>query len=326
MSIDKKEFMKQMSTEIHKRVVKKINRRKVITNGKNDVWAMDLVDMGEWKDDNDNFPYMLNVIDVFTRYAWSIPLKDKSAKTVTEAFKSILDDNGEAPKRLWCDQGKEFYNKTFEALMKKHKIQLYSTYSEFKASPVERFNRTLKTLMWKRFTEENTRRWVDMLDSLMKEYNNRKHSSIKMTPLEATQLDEEDEKKLWMMLYENKYDDKKFTKKTPKYKVGDWVRVSRHKGVFEKGYHPNWSQEIYKVDGVSNKYPFVYYLKDYNNEQIEGSFYEDELQKTKYPDVFLVEKVLKKRTYKGNKQLYVKWVGWSDKFNSWINEDDTVDV
>ncbi len=92
-------------------------------------------------------PYMLNVIDAFTRYAWSIPLEDKSADTVTNAFKQILEDNGEAPKRLWSDAGTEFYNKKFQALLKKHKTQLYSTYSEFKASPVERFNRTLKTLL-----------------------------------------------------------------------------------------------------------------------------------------------------------------------------------
>lgn len=324
--IDKTAFMKQMATEIHRRIVKDIDRRKVITTGKNDVWAIDLVDMSEWKKQNDNTPYMLNVIDAFSRYAWSIPLKDKSAKTVTEAFKKVLEDNGKSPRRLWSDKGAEFYNKTFQTLLKKHNIQLYSTYSEFKASSVERFNRTLKTLMWKRFTEENTRRWVDMLDELMEEYNNRKHSSIKMTPLEATQLDKQDEQKLWQMLYENKYGDKKYQKKKPKYKIGDWVRVSRMKGIFEKGYHPNWSQEIYKIDGISNKYPFVYYLKDYNGEKIEGSFYEPELQRTKYPDVFLVEKVLKRRTVKGKKQLYVKFMGWSDKYNDWIDEDETVDV
>jgi hypothetical protein len=318
--------MKQMSTEIHKRVVKKIKRRQVITNGPNDVWAIDLVDMGEWKDDNDGMPFMLNVIDAFTRYAWSVPLQDKSAETVTSAFKKILEDNEESPKRLWADQGKEFYNKKFQALLKKHKTELYSTYSEFKASPVERFNRTLKTLMWKRFTEENTRRWVDMLDDLMTEYNNRKHSTIKMTPLEATQLSPKKTKELMAKLYKNPYSDKKFQKKKPVYKVGDWVRVSRQKGVFEKGYHANWSQEIFQIDGISGNFPFVYYLKDYNKEPIEGSFYEEEIQKTKFPDVFLVEKVLKERVKKGKKELFVKFVGWSDKWNQWIPDDETVDV
>lgn len=324
--IDKKEFMKQMATEIHKRVAKKIPRRRVITTGKNDVWAIDLVDMGEWKDVNDGVPYMLNVIDAFSRYAWSVPLLDKSAKSVTQAFQIILDKNKQAPKRVWADRGKEFYNKTFQALLNKYNIQLYSTYGEFKASPVERFNRTLKTLMWKRFTEENTRRWIDMLDELIKQYNNRKHSTIKMTPLEAKQLDKDEERKLWMMLYKNKYGDSKYQKKQPKYKVGDWVRISRQKGIFEKGFYPNWSQEIYKIDGVSHKYPFVYFLVDYDGEKIEGSFYEEELQKTKVPSVFLVEKVLKRRTYKGKKQLFVKWLGWSEKWNQWINEEDAVDV
>ena len=325
--IDKEKYMKQMSLEIHRRVVKKFKRRKVITNGPNDVWAIDLVDMSEWKDDNDGFPYMLNVIDAFTRYAWSIPLEDKSADTVTNAFKTILEDNGEAPKRLWGDQGKEFYNTKFKALLKKHKTQLYSTYGEFKASPVERYNRTHKTNMWKYFTEHNTRRWIDINDQITNDYNHRKHSVIKMTPYEATQLSPEQIQELRKKLYKNPYaGDKKIQKKKPKFKVGDVVRLSRQKGVFEKGYHPNWTHETYTISGIGKKYPFVYYVEDYNKEPVEGSFYEEELQKTKYPDVYLIEKVLKTRMKNGKKEIYVKWVGFSDKYNSWTLADDSFDV
>lgn len=331
MDVDKKEFMKQMAFEIHKRVVRKFPRRKVITMGKNDVWAGDLVDMSEWKKENDNYKYMLNVIDVFSRYAWSVPLKTKTSKEVLSAFKKIIEENfNNTPKRLWTDKGTEFYNKDFEAFLKSKDINLYSTYGEFKASPVERFNRTLKTIMWKRFTEENTRRWVDMLPELMAEYNDREHSVIKMTPTEAHNLTKEEEKELMKKLYTNLYKEKalsKVKKMKPKFKVGDWVRISRVKGIFEKGYHPNWSQEIFKVVGVGDKFPYVYYLEEFNGDKVEGSFYEQELQKTKYPDTYLVEKTLKTRTVNGRKEHFVKWLGWDNKYNQWIKEDDiTFDI
>ena len=321
--------MKQTAKEIHARATKKFVRRKVVTVGKNDVWAGDLVDMAEWKDKNDGYKYMINIIDVFTRYAWSIPLKDKTAKSILEAFKSILRDSGGKPNRLWTDKGSEFYNKDFIKFLKSNDISLYSTFGEHKASSVERFNRTLKTLMWKRFSEEGTRRWIDMLPELMKEYNNRKHSVIKMTPKQAYKLSKEEERKLWKSLYKEPYKNikskEKINKLKPKFKVGDWVRISRVKGVFEKGYHPNWSQEIFKIKAVSSRFPFVYYLQDYNEEQIEGSFYEQELQKVKYPNVFLVENIEKTRRHKGKIQHFVKWLGWDKKWNQWIDDKDLVD-
>lgn len=318
--IDFKAYNTQLAKELTKRVVRKFPRRKVITYGKNDVWAGDLVDMGEWVDDNDGYRYMLNVIDVFTRYAWSVPLKTKGAKEVLNAFKKILSDSKEKPSRFWTDNGSEFYNKELMAFLKKERISLYSTYGDNKAAPVERFNRTLKSKMWQQLVADNSRRWIDILDDLMKSYNNTKHSTIKMTPTQATKLNEKQEEELLLELNENKYLEES-EKKKPKFKVGDWVRISRIKGKFEKGYIDNWRRAVHKIVGVSKKYPFVYYLEEYDGEPLEGSFYEEELQKAKYADIFLIEKELKTRNYKGKKQVYVKWLGWDDKYNSWIDAD-----
>ena len=110
---------------------------------------------------------MLNVIDVFTKFAWSIPLKDKKGETVTEAFKNIVKNSKRIPKHIWVDQGKEFYNKNMDEWLKENNIIRYSTYGEHKSAVVERVNRTLKEIMWKRFTAENTRNWIDMLDRLI---------------------------------------------------------------------------------------------------------------------------------------------------------------
>jgi len=129
---------------------------------------------------------MLNVIDVFSKYAWSIPLKDKRGLTVVEAFKQIVKQSGRVPKHIWVDQGKEFYNKNMDAWLQENNIIRYSTHGEHKSAVVERFNRTLKEIMWKRFTAENTRKWIDMLGKLVHDYNNRRHSTIGMSPTKGS--------------------------------------------------------------------------------------------------------------------------------------------
>ena len=142
--------------------------------------------MQEWSKQNKGFRYMLNVIDVFSKYAWSIPMKDKTGLTTLNAFKQIVKSSGRIPKNIWVDQGKEFYNKNIDEWLKENNINRYSTFGEHKSCVVERFNRTLKTNMWKRFTAENTRNWINMLDKLMNDYNNKYHRSIKMTPAKAS--------------------------------------------------------------------------------------------------------------------------------------------
>ena len=193
--------------------------------------------MQEWNYQNKGFRYLLNIIDVFSKYAWSVPLKDKKGLTVEEAFKQIVQQSGRIPKHIWVDEGKEFYNKNMNEWLQKNNITRYSTHGEHKSAVVERFNRTLKEIMWKRFTAQNTRRWIDMLDKLLHEYNNNFHSTIGMTPTEAS-LKENETEVLQNIINKTRV----IPKSKPKYKVGDKVRLSRIKGIFEKGYLPNWSE------------------------------------------------------------------------------------
>ena len=166
--------------------------------------------------------------------------------------------------------------------------------------------------MWKKFTAENTRNWIDMLDALLHTYNNSVHSTIGMTPVEASE--KENETKVLQNII-NKT--RPISKSKPKFKVGDRVRISRSKGLFEKGYLPNWSEELYIVDKVQETIPVTYKLKDTLDEVIEGSFYQQELQKS-YQEVYRVEKVIKKKKINGVEHALVKWSGYSEKHNQWI--------
>src|SRR6266516_4111448 len=134
---------------------------------------------------------MLNVIDVFFKYAWSVPMKNKTGLTTLEAFRKIVKESSRIPKHLWVDRGLEFYNKDVKSWLKENNIIMYSTYSERKSVVLERFNRTLKEIMWKRFTAENIRNWIDMLDKLMHGYNNKIHSTTGMTPVKASKKQNE---------------------------------------------------------------------------------------------------------------------------------------
>jgi hypothetical protein len=276
------------------------------------VWGCDLVEMQEWNYQNKGFRYMLNVIDVFSKYAWSIPLKDKKGTTVEQAFRRIVEQSDRIPKHIWVDKGKEFYNKNMDEWLRERNIIRYSTFGEHKSAVVERFNRTLKEIMWKRFTAENTRRWIDMFDKLLREYNTRRHSTIGMTPMKAS-LKENEMKVLQNIINKTKG----ASRNKPKFKVGDRVRMSRTKALFEKGYLPNWSEETYIVGEVQKTNPITYKIKDSLGEVIEGSFYNEELQKTKQ-EIYRIEKVIRKKKIDGVEHALVKWSGYSKKYNQWI--------
>ena len=257
------------------------------------------------------------VLDVFSKYGWIVPLKDKKGETVAEALKTILKE-GRKPQYLWTDKGKEYYNKHYKELLNKNKITLYSTENEEKSSVCERWNRTIKTKMWKQFTVQGNTMYLDMLPKLVEQYNNTKHSSIKMTPIEAS------EKKNEGLVYFNLYGDMETLKQKPKFKVGDKVRISKYKRkVFDKSYTPNWSEEVFTVDKIQSTIPVTYKIKDLNNEEIKGSFYEPELSKAQQ-EVFRIDKVIR-RDYK-KKQALVKGKGYNDDFNSWIPFKDLRDI
>lgn len=303
----------QIVNELHKYKRKFFTRRKVILKGIDDLFQADLVEMIPLAKINNGYKYILTIIDCFSKYAWAIPVKNKSAKSISAAMRKTIEESHRIPKNLQTDLGKEFYNHNFSDLMKEFKINHYSTYTHLKASIVERFNRTLKERMWKLFSFNGTYKWINIIEDILKDYNNTIHQTINLKPAEVNSR--KIEQKLLKTVYNYE-----FPLVKNKYKVGQYVRISKLKDIFEKGHTPNWSPEIFKIVRVNKKFPATYQLQDYEHQIIKGQFYEKELQPTKNSEAYLVEKIIQKR---GNRVL-VKWLGFDEKHNSWIKKSEII--
>ena len=183
---------------------------------------------------------------------------------------------------------------------------MYSTYKEGKSVVAERFIRTLKNKMFKHMTAVSKNVYFVVLDDIVNKYNSTVQRTIKEKPIDVISDS-----------YAEYNQDS--NEKDPKYKVGDDVKISKYKNIFAKGYTQNWSEEVFVVSKIKNTVPWTYVVSDLNGEEITGSFYEKELQKTSQEE-FRIEKVLKR---KGDK-LYVKWKGYDNRFNSWIDKKDLI--
>lgn len=299
------------SYTLHKPLRHKFSKNKVIVRCLNEQFQADLVDMQSLASFNDGFKYLLTCIDILSKYAWAVPLKDKKSKTVISAFEIIFSER--IPVYLQTDAGKEFTNNLFQNFLKSKSIYFFTTHNTTKASVVERFNRTLKTKMYKYFTEMNTKRYIDTIAKLMESYNRTWHRSIKMEPVAVT-VDNQNQVRETLYGHDTK------NTAEPQFKLGDTVRVSKSKLRFEKGYEQNWTREIFTISRIINRDPIVYKLKDLADEEIEGTFYNEELQKITDSGYYPVEKVLKTRTRNGKIEYFAKFQGYPEKFNSWVDD------
>ena len=254
------------------------------------------------------------IIDVFSKYGWAVPLKNKSGPEVTQALRQILRKN--KCKKLWVDSGREFYNKNVYKLLKENDIEIYSTHNDEKCSVIERWNRTIKTKLWKYFSANGTYKYTDVLQALIDKYNTTKHRSIGMTPTDARKPSNYQE--VFKNLCFKKVQSRNIE---PKFKVGDKVRISVKKKKFQKGYTINWSDKIYTISAIKASLPPTYIIQNDKGEKIEGTFYEQELQKSKV-DTFRIEKILRWKTFNGKKFARVKWTGYDSSYNSWVSESD----
>ena len=296
----------QLAEEFHKPIIRKFEKRKVHAAFKDNIWGADLADMQLLSKYNKGIRFLLGVIDIFSKYAWVIPLKDKKGVSILKAFQSILKQSNRKPNKIWADKGSEFYNASFKKWLQDNDIVMYSTNNEGKSVVAERFIRTLKSKIYKYMTSVSKNVYIDKLDDIVNEYNNTYHTIIKTKPIDVK---------------DNTYinTDKETNDKDRKFKVGDRVRISKYKNIFAKGYTPNWSEEVFVIKKVKNTVPWTSVINDLNGEEIMGTFYEKELQKTNQEE-FRIEKVIKR---KGDK-MYVKWKGYDNSFNSWIDKKDLI--
>ena len=298
---------------LHKPVRRHFKRRCVVVGGPNQQWQADLVDMSRLKTANDGTTFLLTVIDVFSKRAWCIPLKIKSAASLVAAFRRLLNDvnNNNRPTTLQTDKGSEFLNRPLQRLLKEYGVHHFATHNEeTKASMVECFNRSLKTRMWRYFTEKQTIRYVDALQDFVRSYNDSYHRSIGMAPSAVNGANQET---VWQRLYGHDGGG------TPKYRVGDRVRISKAKRHFEKGYMANWTEELFTIVDAHRSDPPVYRLVDWHGDSLDGTFYEPELQKVivSADKTYRVEAELRRRN--NGREVLVKWFGYPESFNSWID-------
>ena len=306
---------KILSQELHK--PKRINfeRRRVISNHIDHIWGIDLITMIKHSKQNSNYKYILTVIDFFSKHSWCYPLKNKNYNEIINSFKDIFKKSKRKPKMIQSDKGSEFTNKQVQKFFNDNNIKWYHTYNrDIKCSICERYNRTILNKIYKNFTLNNNTIWIKDLNKLAKEYNNSYHRTIKMKPVDASEKSNEN-------IVRKNYNFEIITNKK-KFKIGDKVRISLLKNTFEKGYTSNWSEQIYVIYDIKSSNVHYYYLKDLNGEKLDGTFYQEELLKTniKDNDFYVIEKIIKKV---GNKYL-VKWRGYDDTFNSYVNENDIV--
>ena len=254
----------KIAKEIFSPVVKKFNRIQIQTHYKDECWSIDLIDRSSLAKYNKNYKFIFTIIENHTKFAWAIPLKDKSGKSTTTAFKKLIETSKRKPEKVWSDRGKEFYNKTFLDILKQNEIQIYSTHSDLKAVFVERFNRTLLDLIKEPMYIEGKACWLNHINSALDKYNNRVHTTTRMTPFEASN------KPIDPPTFVNK-------PKQPKFQVGDYVRVPDKRNIYSKGYTTNWNRELFKIQKINPTNPITYTLEDENNEKIAGKYYEQEL-------------------------------------------------
>ena len=312
----------QLTYTLHKPVKLNFKTRPVIVHDIDEQWQMDLVDLSKLSKYNSGFKYLLVTIDVLSKYAWIEPLKTKTAKELKEAIEKIFSRDGRQPSMIQTDKGTEFLNSLVKNMLRMRKIKLFTTNSERKASVVERLNRTMKSIMFKYFTKHNTRKYIDILPDLVRRYNNSFHRSIKMRPVN---VNKRNVPIVWINLYDEVLSVKsKKKKKKDKLNVGDHVRISIEKQPFQKRYQEVWTEELFIVTHcIIVKNFTVYKLKDQNGEPIKGTFYFEELQKVIEPDTYRIERIIrKKRAADGKLLYYVKWKGYSDKFNSYVHAQD----
>ena len=311
---------------VNRSVQHNFKRNRVIVSGIDNQWDGDLMVLNSLAKYNNNYKYILLLIDIFSRYIWTVKMKTKTSEATINAMKQVFA-KGRKPEILRTDKGRDFLSKPFKDFMKAEGVHQFSTQNETKANYAERAIKTIKSKLFKYMYANHTYKYIDALDSITEAYNNGYHSSIKMAP---NNVNESNQSALWQQLYLPKTaDGKNKTKNIPKnfkFEIGDFVRISFLRKAFSREYDQKWSDEIFRVarrykrEGIP-----VYKLKDFNStEDIQGTFYQQEMQKVDVPvdKLYQIDKILATKI-KGGKRLYlVSWAGWPKQYNSYVSAKD----
>lgn len=307
-------LQREDTPSVFKKNSSKFKKEKIIVSCSDEQWSADLMDMSKLKAENGNITFILVIIDVFSKFAWLEPLLNKKAETVKIAFSKVLDQ-GRKPQRLWVDGGSEFQNKVLKKYCLEKDIHMFIARSESKSVFAERLIKTIKLKLFKYMYYKQTYKYIDVLQDIVKSYNESYHRSIKMAP---SDVNETNELAIYLRDYMPFVDKTNEQVEKSPLEKGTLVRVSHKKEPFVKGYSESFSEEIFIISQIINSQPKRYSLVDALGEKVKGTFYSKELQFV-YPDEnreYKLNRILKYRDNK--KQALVEWYGYSSKFNSWI--------
>ena len=258
----------ELQSKFRRVLKRKFPRRRIITRFPFELFQADLIEYPRYKFQNSRFVYCLVIIDCFTKFVWAKPMKTKTSEETAQAFDSILKDFDQHPVNMMTDSGLEFFNSKVRQVMSSYNVVHYKprTKTQWKASMVERVIQTLKRRLEKYFHHNKTKKWIDVIDQIVKNYNETPHSAHGLKPVDVTE-EKSDE------VYKKMYPDRKKSV-ICKLKVGDKVRKIREKSLFEKGYTQNWSDEIYKIVDVRQSNGICWYiLKTLADEEVSGIWY-----------------------------------------------------
>lgn len=310
---------------LHRRAVRKYKRMPTLAPGLHTEWQADLSIMDRLSKVNKGYKYFLVCIDTFSRQLFVEPVKSKHSANMIDAFKRLFKRSKVIPWKLLTDQGLEFnakpVEKYFRSLDMEHFCMLTSP--QFHAGMAERANRSIKERLYRYFTARRTQKWIDIIQDLVYAINHSFNSSIGMRPVDVTykNADELRERLKQAALLKHAS-----ASKAHQFRVGDHVRIEKHKHVFQKGYMPNFTSEIFIIDRVRRTpyQPATYRIRDQNGEPIKGWFYNSDFCLVLPADthekdaVYDIERVLRKQKKDGVEMFYVKWKGYGTEHNSWI--------
>lgn len=299
-----------------KKSVKKFNPFFIYS--KHAQWQLDLCFMPNYPE-NKGQKYLFCLIECFSRKLFIRIIEKKDQNTVLNAFKSIQKEIISKPKQICVDKGSEFKNRKFITYCKEKNINLIFAYGQSKAAIVERSQLSLQMILYKIMEERQRRDIFRLVEEALNIYNNRVNRTTGFSPNDAYK--DENEAQVLENL-EKYYSSKISKKKTPKFKIGQTVRISLEKKVFDRGYHPKFTEEVFRIKKVLTNLPQPRYIVETTDgkETIKGTFYENEMTLANH-STFKIERIVKTRRIRGREQFFVKWVGYPDSRNSWVDGD-----
>lgn len=318
-----KEWLKkQESYVLHKPRPKIYPHQKILMSTIDEQWDADIMVMEQYGRVNNGYKYLAVFIDIFSRYIWVEPMKSKKGGEMIQVMGRIFKQ-GRKPLSIRTDRGTEYTNKLVQYYLKREGIHHFVAYNPIHASYAERVIRTLKGKLYRFFTDRQTYNYIEHLDDIVEGYLATVHSTIGMAPQDITEKNAQD---IYEKLYLPQQIEAEQRNVEYNFDIGDKVNLLKDRSTFNKGYKETYFQEIFKIVSRTRTHPPRYKLVDLLQEQINGSFYEQQMAKVTYKrdELYKIEKVVRYRKSGTGKEALIRWQGYPEKFDTWLDVKELV--